>query len=75
MKRKTVCKILYVASALLLLLFLIASCIDAYKYYTGIYFGSAPFYLYLLLRGVQFLAPALVLCIVGLVLNRKRVKK
>ena len=71
MKRKTVCKILYVASALLLLLFLTASCIDAYKYYTGIYLGSAPFYLYLLLRGVQLLLPCFLTFIIAVIVKKK----
>ncbi len=75
MKKKIICKILYIASALLLFFFVVASCVDAYKYHIGAYLGSAPLYLYFLLRGVQFLLPSLIVFVVGLIFKRKCVKK
>ena len=69
--KKKIPLFLWIAAALLFVGFGIGVAAD-YQYYIteGIY-GSAPFDLYILIRAIEFLLPAILCFIVGLVLRRK----
>ena len=68
MKKKTVCSILFIAAALLVAAFAALLAADYFKYYE---FGSAPFYVYILTRGIEFLLPGAVCFIAGIIIRRK----
>ena len=55
MKKENIHKILFMLSAILVIAFAIAFGYDAYMYCSGRYFGSAPLYVYLIGRAVEFL--------------------
>ena len=63
--------ILFIVAALLAVAFAALLIVDCVKYYP---YGSAPFYAYVLVRGIEFLLPAAILLIVGLIV-RKKAKK
>ena len=75
MKKENIYKFLYFVAALLVLGFAIASGIDAYKYNTGGYLGSAPLYLYILVDAVEYLLPSLAFFIAAIICKKKFVKK
>ena len=56
MRRNSICKLLYAVTAVLLVLFVITLAWDYSRYHTY----SAPFYIYLLGRGVQFAIPGII---------------
>lgn len=60
--------ILYIASALVGIGFVVRLTADYFVHYK---FGSAPFYVYVLERGIEFLLPAAVLLVIGLILQKK----
>lgn len=62
-------KILYCAFAVLVLAFIVFLGIDFY-FYDPIS-TSAPFYAYLIIRGLEFLLPAVIVLIVCEILKRK----
>ncbi len=53
MKKENIYKFLYIVAALLVVGFAIAFGVDAYKYNTGGYLGSAPLYAYALVDAVE----------------------
>ena len=59
MKKENIYKFLYILAALLVVGFAIAFGVDAYKYNTGGYLGSAPLYVYALVDAVEYLLPSL----------------
>jgi len=69
MNKKLLYKILYGVSALLLLAFCIMLGVDGYHY--DAMFTSAPFYVFILIRAVEFLLPSGILFTVALILNKK----
>lgn len=71
MKKENIYKVLYVVSALFVLGFLISFGVDAVKYYTNVYIGSAPLYAYLIGRAVEFLLPSVIIFVLGLILKAK----
>ena len=75
MKKENIYKFLYIVAALLVVGFAIKSGIDTYKYNAGIYIGSAPLYLYILVNAIVFLLPSLVFLIAGLICKKKLSKK
>ncbi len=75
MKKENIYKFLYIVSALLVVGFTISFGVDAYKYNTGGYFGSAPLYVYALVNAVKYLLPSLAFFIASLICKKKFAKK
>ena len=75
MKKENWHKFLFVISALLVVGFAIAFGVDAYKYNTGGYLGSAPLSVYILINAVEYLLPSLAFFIAGLICKKKFTKK
>lgn len=75
MKKENVYKFLYIVAALLVLCFVIAFGVDAYKYCNNIYLGSAPLYVYALLEAIAYLIPSFVFFIVAIFCKKKFAKK
>ena len=75
MRKENIHKFLYIISALLVVGFAIAFGVDAYKYNTGGYLGSAPLYAYALVDAVEYLLPSLAFFIAGLICKKKFTKK
>ena len=71
MKKENIYKFLYIVAALLIVGFSIAFGVDAYKYNTGGYLGSAPLYVYALVDVVEYLLPSLAFFIAGLICKKK----
>ncbi len=69
MKKEIVCKVLYALSVLLLVGFLISLVSDYMQYNT--YLNSAPFYIFVLVRAVEFILPGIMVFIVVMVMRRK----
>ena len=69
MKRSKICKLLYIAALLLALSFAVTFGIDAYRY--SDYFGSAPLYVYAIIRAVEFVLPGIIAFVIGIIISRK----
>ena len=69
MKKKTLCSILFTAAAVLAAAFAALLTVDFFKFYE---FGSAPFYVYILTRGIEFLLPAAICLIAGIIIKKKQ---
>ena len=74
-KKENVYKFLYIVASLLVIGFAIAFGLDAYKYNTGGYLGSAPLYVYALVDAVEYLLPSLAFFLAGLICKKKYAKK
>ena len=68
MKKNNIGKVLYFISILLILVFFIFIIMDYSKYDISY---SAPFYVYIIVRSIEFLLPSLVSFIIGFILNEK----
>ena len=75
MKKENIYKFLYIVAALLFVGFAIAFGVDAYKYNTGGYMGTAPQYVYSLLDADEYLLPSFAFFIAGLICKKKFAKK
>ena len=71
MKKENIYKFLYIVAALLVVGFPVAFGVDAYKYNTGGYLGSAPLYAYALVDAVEYLLPSLAFFIAGMICKKK----
>ena len=71
MRKENIHKFLYIISVLLVVGFAIAFGVDAYKYNTGGYLGSAPLYAYAIVDAVEYLLPSLAFFIAGLICKKK----
>jgi len=71
MRKENIHKFLYIISVLLVVGFAIAFGVDAYKYNTGGYLGSAPLYAYALVDAVEYLLPSLAFFIAGRICKKK----
>ena len=71
MRKENIHKFLYIISVLLVVGFAIAFGVDAYKYNTGGYLGSAPLYAYALMDAVEYLLPSLAFFVAGLICKKK----
>ena len=71
MRKENIHKFLCIISVLLVVGFAIAFGVDAYKYNTGGYLGSAPLYAYALVDAVEYLLPSLAFFIAGLICKKK----
>lgn len=65
--KKTIAKILKIISIILAVCFVVLLIIDYIKVYP---FGSAPFYVYILVRAIEFVVPANICYIVSRILNK-----
>lgn len=72
MAKKFFSILFFVLSGCLTVTFIVLLCSDYINSYP---FGSAPFYLYVIERGVMFLIPAAVCLTVGIILLKKNNKK
>ena len=75
MKKENWHKFLFVISALLVVGFAIAFGVDAYKYSTGGYLGSAPLYAYALVDAVEYLLPSLAFLVAAIICKKKFAKR
>lgn len=66
MKEK-VCKILYAVSVVLLIVFAIVLGVDYSRYRTY----SAPFYVYVISRAVEFVIPSIIVFVVAKIVKKK----
>lgn len=73
MKKANIYKFLYVISALLVLGFAVHTIVDACRYDSML--TSFPFYAFIIVHAVEYLAPALIVCVAGLICKRKFAKK
>ena len=71
MRKENIHKFLYIISVLSVVGFAIAFGVDAYKYNTGGYLGSAPLYAYALVDAVEYLLPSLAFFVAGLICKKK----
>ncbi len=69
MKKENLYKVLYVVSIVLIIVFAIVLFID-YKNYDAIT-NSAPFSVDIIVRGLEFVLPSLIIFIIGLVCKKK----
>jgi len=75
MRKENIHKFLYIISVLLVVGFTVAFGVDAYKYNTGGYLGSAPLHVYALVDAVEYLLPSLAFFVAGLICKKKFPKK
>ena len=75
MKKESICRLLYTVAALLAAGFAVASGVDAYRYDTGGYVGSAPLYLYILVNAIVYLLPSLALFLAAILCRKKFASK
>lgn len=73
MKKSNIHKFLYAVSAFLVLGFVIRFGVDVYKY--DIYMGSAPLYVYALVRAIEFIVPSIIVFIVSVIVKKKFANK
>lgn len=73
MKKENVHNFLLGISALLVLGFIVHSIVDAVRYDSML--TSFPFYAFIIAHAVEYLMPALVICVAGLICKKKFAKK
>jgi len=69
-KRQILARVLYILAAGCVLLFAALSAKDWHTYLAHPEW-SAPYYAYVLMRGITLLTPAFILLVIGVVLDRK----
>ena len=69
MKKFNGVKICYGASVLLFIGFIINTIIDYGRYNSTL--NSAPFYLWVIVNGICFIVPAIIVLIIGLIIKKK----
>lgn len=69
MKKENYYKFMYILSILLVVGFAIGLLIDYYEYDSIT--TSAPFYVNIIIRGVEFILPSILVLIVGVICKRK----
>ncbi len=72
MNKRSISKILYIISIILLILFIVFIIYD-YKNYNPM-ITSAPFYLNIIVRLIEFILPSIITFVVGLVCDIKKLK-
>ena len=73
MKKVNIHKFLFGVSALLFLGFVIHTIVDAVRYDSML--TSFPFYAFIIAHAVEYLVPALIVCVAGLICKKKFAKK
>lgn len=69
MKKENIYKLLYVISLMLLVVFFLCITADYYQYSSTL--NSAPFYLWILVRAVEFMVPSIIIFIAARVIKKK----
>ena len=69
MKRKIVSKVLFIISAILLIAFVVETCIDYCNYNSML--NSAPFSVFILVNAIMYILPSAVLAIIAFIIKRK----
>ncbi len=69
MKKENIYKFLYVVSIFLIIVFCIRLGIDYFNYDT--YNNSAPFYTYVLVNGLEFIVPSIIVFVVAKIVKKK----
>lgn len=72
MKKENIYKFLYIVDIFLIVGFVIRLGIDYFKYDN--FNNSAPFYIYILIRSVEFIVPSIIVFIIGKVMQIKSLK-
>jgi len=73
MKKTNIHKFLFGISALLVLGFIVHTIVDAVRYDSLL--TSFPFCAFIIAHAVEYLVPALVICVAGLICKKKFAKK
>lgn len=73
MKKTNIHKFLFGISSLLVLGFIVHTIVDAVGYDSML--TSFPFYAFIIAHAVEYLIPALVICVAGLICKKKFAKK
>ena len=73
MKKENIYKLLYAVAALLVLGFAIHTIVDAVRYDSML--TSFPFYAFIIAHAVEYLVPALIICVAGSICKKKFAKK
>ena len=68
--KKILSLIIFFISLLLILGFIVVLNLDWVTYYSS--YSSAPFYTYVIVRGLEFLLPSMILIIIGIILLGKK---
>ncbi len=72
MKKENIYKFLYIVSIFLVIVFGIKLGIDYFNYDT--YNNSVPFYTYILVNGLEFIVPSIIVFIVAKIVKKKNNK-
>lgn len=72
MKKENIYKLLYIVGIFLIVGFVIRLGIDYFKYDN--FNNSAPFYIYILIRSVEFIVPSIIIFIIRKVMQIKSLK-
>ena len=73
MKKENIHKFLYAISALLVLGFAIHTIVDACRYDSML--TSFPFYAFIIAHAAEYIVPALIICVAGLICKKKSANK
>ena len=73
MKKTNIHKFLFGISVLLVLGFIVHTIVDAVRYDSML--TSFPFYAFIIAHAVEYLVPALIVCVAGLICKKKFAKK
>ena len=72
MKKKNIYKFLYAVSILFILIFIISLWVDYFKYDNQN--NSAPFYVTIIVRTIEFVIPSIIVLIIGKIMKKKYLK-
>lgn len=73
MKKQKCVTFLYSMSIILVVGFLVSVCVDYFTYDST--YNSAPFYVFIIVRGIEFILPVLPILIVATILKKKKNKE
>ncbi|MFR0822134.1 MAG: hypothetical protein ACLU84_03075 [Clostridia bacterium] len=73
MKKQKCVTFLYLVSIILVVGFLVSVCVDYFTYDST--YNSAPFYVFIIVRGIEFILPVLPILIVATILKKKKNKE
>lgn len=73
MKKQKCVTFLYLVSIILVVGFLVSVCVDYFTYDST--YNSAPFYVFIIVRGIEFILPVLPISIVATILKKKKNKE
>ena len=73
MKKQKCVTFLYLVSIILVVGFLVSVCVDYFTYDST--YNSAPFYVFIIVRGIEFILTVLPILIVATILKKKKNKE